>query len=370
MDGSSTPVASERIPWMWIIPVVLGAVIGVPWGTSWSWLDSGPGGGMFPATFGLTIVAFFGLGGAGLLAVVLALPRRTRPASAWLVCLMAGAFLGGVVGIAVGPRYQFGGDVLGTVTFELTGPSSTTLTADAICEIQDNGTDIETIVVPALGRIGVDSLSATFGIVGYGTSRVLVNEGSGYEGSLAMTSTGETAVGTGSFTSTHADRYRLGGEHGAETISANLSWTCGTTPAPTPEPDGSRVSADPMQGWFSLGGVVDLPHPCAGDGACRPYGRVIATCFRDVPHRANHIETVVPWIGSSRARLTLDLQPDAASLTVETDDDAPVEVVAGLPTWSESGQGVVDRVVAVDVQLARGPLHVEVEYSCSDNVEP
>jgi hypothetical protein len=61
---------------------------------------------------------------------------------------------------------------------------------------------------------------------------------------------------------------------------------------------------------------------------------------------------------------------DAASLTVETDDDAPLELVTGLPTWSESGQGVVDRVVAVDVQLARGPLHVEVEYSCSDNVEP
>ena len=366
------------LPWRWILPGAIGLGIGAVLGAQYAFLKGGPETGLVPASFAPAFLGVVVLGGAGLLGLLLLLPSRTRAAGHLFLAMALAGAIGWPVGMMLGPHYEAAQHLEGSLEVTFSAPVAARLASRATCTTAANSDDVVFVDAPVLGWVGIDRIGAR---VSPRTSaarvELLVNEGSGYAGSVTATNVGASfASGAGSFEGIPGGRYRLGGDAGAAAVSGTVAWTCSRTPSPSPDltPEGEMMEGD-LQGWFTLGGVVDMPHPCASDGPCLPYGRAMATCRRDVDLRTSSIETVVPWLGASRARLILETGRQTATLTVHVDDGSPPERVTGSATVIELHDGSIvnrvgDRRLRADFGLAAGQLHLEVEWSCGDNVEP
>lgn len=372
----------RRLPWLVILAIGAGIVIGAAAGARHAWLASEPGGMWSNNLFYDLII--------GAVVVVLGLiglvgwARGSRAGRNVLVGLLAFG-VGWVAGDAFGPRWQGPRDVAGTVTVQLRAPMEADLTDVATCTTEANGDRIVGVTASGIGMVGVDDLSVQ--VQGLqadaedsGLITLLVNGLYGYEGPLAAVQwTVDNAVGSASFTVT-SDGARIGGPTGSATVTGTLAWTCGGPAAPSPEPDaptgGSAPSATPLvlqdaiQGYFDLHGLVEWV-TCPGTGPCQPYGHASGACSAALDLRTDGIQTVVPWTDDRQARLHLVPGRETSTLTVTLDDGSPPESVDAATALTEMmvGPWIGYRAVEGEFELAAGTLRVYVEWQCGDQFE-
>jgi hypothetical protein len=377
--------ASSRIPLL--LGSAAGFLAGALLGARYHFLDSsGASGGLFPVTFFITLAAIVLAGGGTLLGLVLLIPSGTRAAGRAILALAVAAGAGFPVGAALGPSWQFPIHTPGTLHLELAAPVDASLDGTVDCVTAANSTVVASLLAPRFGRVGVDEVGLTIGLAAgqKGTIQITVNGTFAYEGTVDTTGPG--ATGSADLTGVpETGGNRLGGPSGQATLDGAVSWSCisaepdassgpaatgptAHTPGPTPDTGGTGD----LQGWFVLTGVVAID-PLGSDPPIPLPGRALGSCRADLDLRTDRFDTVVDWVGGTRAHLILLPSRDSATLTVELDDGSAPRTVTAPATIEELMAGtsgiVAFRRIHASFELREGRLGVMVEWSCPESLE-
>ncbi len=355
-----------RLRWPWLVAGLIGLLVGVGLGAQFAWLDSGPSGEL-PPTLGTIVLAIVLVAELCSFALILGIPRRTRPVGQALFLAAAMFVAGWPLGANVGPHYQFARPTVGRVNVILAAPVDGSLSAEAVCGTADNSDRIQSVETASLGRIGIDTFGLRLFIMQSSASITLfVNDHAPiWSKPVDLTDSGpEYENGRGTFTDLVANPFSIdvaaeGGTSEVVTMSGSVTWSC---QPPPPGPAQTAVAPESLvgnlQGWFVLHGLVEMPHPCEGPGGCLPYGFAFGACSKG---QAEAMDGIVPWVGGRRARLHLVPGPRAATLTVEVDDGSPPQTATAPPTFGEQPSG---QTLAADFDLPAGRLSLWVEWFC------
>lgn len=313
---------------------------------------------------------------AGLLGLILSAFESSSRLGKWILLATGFFVVGFPVGVAVGPKPVVALVSVGHVRVELAEPVGQVLEATATCSSFSNDTRILSITANPLGRVGVDllrlkvSLSRATGVEATvdntPTIEIGVDSSWGYQGfdaSRTVEVSADRRTGRATFSDLHATSDRLGGPSGLETISGSIAWDCEPpTPRPTPgTPGAPNEEADFLSGWFWLDGIVTVDRDAPGVTGHRPGRAFSGECSPASPFRTRVIETVVPWLGGQRARLSLVPERTHATLTIDLGDGSTPETVTAPATVVE---GSPDNILTAVFHTRAGRLELRVEWSC------
>jgi hypothetical protein len=240
---------------------------------------------------------------------------------------------------------------------ELREPVEARLSGGSECRTEPDGERSVELTAADLGSVGVDRVGVRITLLAPdfadGTIHLLVNERSGHDGPITATELGQgNAMGEASFAALNPGAFDFAESTGRR-ASGTVTWACDTAPVPTSPPwEGPQA----LQGYFELGGLVDVPEVHA-----------TGMCSRAHDLGTDAIEAVVPWVDGVPVRLRLAPGRESATLTVLSNGAGSVTVTAAavlVERRVETTGDVSSRRLDAEFMLPSGRLALTVEWDC------
>jgi hypothetical protein len=365
--------------WPWLVPGAVGLAVGIVLGVRWvSFPEEGEF--IFSPAAGFLMIVVLVLGGAGVLGLLLATFRSTRPIGVTLLVALATTVIGLPIGTTIGPRPLPARQQQGTLEVAFSQPVMAPVTVPAICRTIKNGGTIAEVGTADPFRVGVDQVTLTVDVGDPGSADVYArgsaieiasNRWAFYHGPVPSPELGiESRTGHGSFTAEWDNLLQsvevpgtIGlGTPVAPAVVGSLSWQCTSDPAPTRDPASPLAAGS--GGRIALHGIVELA-ACSSDDVCPALGRTDVACSAAPEARFAVSETVVPWPAGRRARLRFEPEQGDVTLTVELSDGATFEArraatnVVEVPVPIGHGYGFTATFALPD-----GHLTADVTWAC------
>ena len=335
-----------------------GVVIGTVLGDSLRFVIGAPSdGSLFPAgvvqAFGTA--AFVGI--LFVVGLVLLVSSSTRRGGRLALLLAIGVSVGLVVGLAFGRTYQPSRRLVGEVTVTFTAPVQASLRSTATCDTIANGDGVVAIRAARVGTIGVDDVGIRVGIAPGPTVDILMNTVSAYVGTASdVAISADARTGSLVLANVTSDRPDARNALSGGPVTGSVTWRCGDEAASSVP----RTTA-PMQGFIALSGVFTTAEL-----------RATGECDATQDLRVAAIETVAPWTGGARARISLVPGRQTATITVDPADGTTPETLtspANLVERRGASGLVMSRSLTATFGLSVGLVSVQAEWECPDEIE-